>query len=138
MTPTFEKTVDILVKAYLNDTLEHMNCRRCAVGNLMAAAGVDFDVIGGGSHWLAYLGANFRDHPVDYTGYDLVLGLRQIEATGYSPEEIDRIEQAFERYAWGEGDKMFNGLMALVDVLADIHGVDLQTKESAKALFVKS
>jgi hypothetical protein len=33
---------------------------------------------------------------------------------------------------------MFNGLMAVVDVLADIHSVDLEKKEAAKALFVKA
>jgi len=33
---SFENTVDILVKAYINDTLEHNNCYACAVGNIVA------------------------------------------------------------------------------------------------------
>jgi hypothetical protein len=33
---------------------------------------------------------------------------------------------------------MLNGLMKVVDVLADIHGVDLSVKESAKLQFVKA
>jgi hypothetical protein len=36
--PTFEQTVDVLVKAYLNDTLVHGNCCACVVGNLCAHA----------------------------------------------------------------------------------------------------
>ncbi len=34
-------------------------------------------------------------------------------------------------------DWMFNGLMAVVDVLADIHGINLEAKEEAKKLFIK-
>ena len=33
----FHETVGILVKAYLNDTLEHTNCHACAVGNMIAS-----------------------------------------------------------------------------------------------------
>lgn len=32
----FDKTIGILVNAYLNDTLENANCHACAVGNLVA------------------------------------------------------------------------------------------------------
>ena len=38
MTATFENTVDILVRAYLDGTLFKGNCCACAVGNLCAAA----------------------------------------------------------------------------------------------------
>lgn len=34
--PSFDHTVGVLVKAYLNDTLDHGNCYACAVGNLVA------------------------------------------------------------------------------------------------------
>jgi hypothetical protein len=37
MKATFENSVDVLVKAYLNDTLEHGQCHACAVGNLICA-----------------------------------------------------------------------------------------------------
>lgn len=57
MKATFENSVDVLVKAYMNGTLMHGDCERCAV--------------------------------------------------------------------------------AVVDVLADIHGIDLSTKEDAKKLFIK-
>lgn len=32
----YQKTVDILVKAYFDDTLQHGNCYACAVGNIIA------------------------------------------------------------------------------------------------------
>jgi hypothetical protein len=40
----YHKTIDILVKAYLNDTLEQRNCMACAVGN-MVAAGLGIKII---------------------------------------------------------------------------------------------
>ncbi len=33
----YDKTVSILVDAYMNDTLQHGNCFACAVGNIVAA-----------------------------------------------------------------------------------------------------
>jgi hypothetical protein len=59
--------------------------------------------------------------------------------TGYSLVELARIENAFESAQYGENDDtwMFNGLMAVVDVLADIHGINLESKEEAKKLFVR-
>lgn len=60
----------------------------------------------------------------------------QIDSTGYTVEELARIEYAFET-ASEEGDYMYNGLMAVVDVLADIHNVDLSSKEVSKELFKK-
>lgn len=138
MKPTFEKTVDILVKAYLNDTLEHGNCAACAVGNIVVSVhgyqyysqspltGLKVDEIITYDNWYSVL-----------TGHESYRGRKEIEKTGYSFKEIRRIEAAFER-SRDLPDRMFNGLMAVVNVLADIHGVDLQAKEEAKALFVKA
>lgn len=63
-----------------------------------------------------------------------------IDQTGYSEVELAKIEFAFESADEGstEDENMFNGLMAVVDVLAEIHGVDLTSKEQAKKLFVKA
>lgn len=61
-----------------------------------------------------------------------------IKSTGYTWEELAKIEWAFENVKGKKTKKMFNGLMAVVDVLADIHGIDLKAKEEAKALFVKA
>ena len=38
MKATFENSVSVLVRAYMNDTLIHGNCFACAVGNLIVDA----------------------------------------------------------------------------------------------------
>lgn len=82
---------------------------------------------------------------------DTIDGLRQVAMTGYSIKNLKDIEYAFEN---APGDSalngrmsadritdpewMFNGLMAVVDVLAEIHDIDLKVREDAKSLFVRS
>lgn len=157
MRATFDNTVSVLVKAYFNDELAHRICSACAVGNIVADAigtkpkrnnnGVEFD------------NDYFEDGSPAMRGwYNELLkgqsngGKEQIEATGYTSDELIMIEHAFE---WAPGeptsstrfgiwrgkctdpDWMFNGLMAVVKTLADIHGVDLETSQNAKKLFIK-
>jgi hypothetical protein len=144
----FHRTVGIAVQAFLNDTLEHHNCHACMVGNMIAAANnfkfvrcVDethrrfaWDVADGryskGGQWYLYLKCGVRD----------TAGLKQIESTGYSNNELNRIERAFESAAPGESDDefMFNGLMSVVEALARIHKQDLSVVQEAKKLFVKA
>lgn len=64
---------------------------------------------------------------------------RQIDESGYSVDELARVEKAFEMASKGNDtdDWMFNGLLAVVDVLAEIHGVDLTAKENAIGQFQK-
>jgi hypothetical protein len=159
----FNHTVDVLVKAYLNETLEHGVCTACAVGNIIA------DSIGakptrGGINWKrngteiipvwgkvfqSIAPGNQRVTADAYKGWEK----KQIDTTGYTWQELAKIEYAFELHNSGIyldddpefqddyslviiNQAMFNGLMAVVDVLADIHGIDLEAKETAKALFV--
>jgi hypothetical protein len=51
--------------------------------------------------------------------------LKEIRSTGYTPHELALIEQSFESASWGEGceDFMFNGLVAVLDTLAEIHQI---------------
>jgi hypothetical protein len=139
----FEHSVNVLVQAYLNDTLEHLNCCACAVGNLVAdACGYTYKKSTSRYikvEWDNGINAAWFDHLLGdmFTTNDTnVLGLKQIQSTGYSVEEIDKIERAFES-AREEGDRMFEGLCQVVDVLADIHQVDLKQREEAKAMFIK-
>jgi hypothetical protein len=142
----FADTVAILVKAYLNNELKHGDCECCAVGNIVHAAGykkyyhekMQLDSCGiwknvfctddGVQQWRTY-----RD---EY----YFAGIQCIESTGYSTEELARVEYAFEKASDSESndERMFNGLMAVVDVLAEIHGIDLKQAEEAKQLFVKA
>jgi len=146
----FEHTVNVLVKAYFTGTLVHQYCAACAVGNIIAdAKGYKIQKVGCGFSWVeAYTQwenvfmTSYGEQEFDIQAYEYE-AKNQIDSTGYSPEELARVEFAFET-ADGKtedlnDDKwMFNGLMAVVDVLADIHGIDLTTKESAKLLFVKA
>jgi hypothetical protein len=140
----FDKTVKILVAAYLNNSLVHRNCHACAVGNLVAANlniryDQDLKWIGRQVAWkevfvtIRYQIAQIK-RPWAYTGE----AKEQIDATGYSWQELARIEYAFERAPMGKTNEehRFNSLMAVVDLLCQIHELDETTKTAAKQLFV--
>jgi hypothetical protein len=80
----------------------------------------------------------FRDGEVQYSNYN-GKSKELIDSTGYTVYELARIEEAFEDVDSNctNDEWMFNGLMAVIEVLAEIHGIDLKQKEEAKALFVK-
>jgi len=134
-TPTFNSTVDILVKAYLNDTLEHGDCKACAVGNMVRSAAYPLWEKDSGAWYDIVVCGNVSDQFEQ-------LAKDQVIATGYSKKELKSIEKAFEN-ADGDYDNFgdvidtYHGLMAVVDVLAEIHNIDLSSKEEAKKLFVK-
>lgn len=133
-TEKFNETVGILVKAYLNDTLEHGNCHACAVGNIIAAhCGYKYVKIKN-----RFCSVRWKDNPKQ-RWYHEDIGVYesdQTTATGYSKKDIFNIEAAFECTRFNR-NSMFTGLMAVVDVLAEIHGIDLTQKQSAKELFIK-
>lgn len=128
----FEHSVNVLLKAYLNNELEHSNCIACAVGNLIRdSMGISC------SYWSNVFMSAFgvqRININEYTG----LAKIQIDSTGYTWKELAKIEFAFENANVGksEDDYMFNGLMDVIDVLADIHEIDLSTVKETKELFV--
>lgn len=137
----FNHTINVLVQAFLNNTLVHGNCTACAVGNIITdACGLKYRI-----NEMGELDWNGDEHAYWYTSMFGVGGYKVRETpgvlkTGYSPLELGKIEFAFEEADYGndENEWMFNGLMAVVDVLAEIHGISLESKESAKALFVKA
>jgi len=155
MKATFEHSVDILVKAYMNDTLAHGYCPACAVGNLCAAA-KNFYVIRSEGICSKFEWTSKRSGGVFIPSWDDVfitingvqritpsayfgIAKEEIDATGYSWQELARIEWAFESADrdYSEDEWMFNGLMAVVDVLAEIHGVSLEAKETAVGRFAE-
>jgi hypothetical protein len=149
--PTFSETVDVLVKAYLNDTIEPGNYCGCAVGNLVAnSLGIRFNHRGLEYSFGCRLTWDSQEHNAG-DWYELLrlrrdyrTAKQQLSSTGYSINELILIERSFEQSSdrynslKSEDERMFSGLMGAVEVLADIHGIDLQTKESAKLLFVKA
>jgi hypothetical protein len=164
MKHTFDGDVAVLVQAYMNNTLQSANCSACAVGNLLAHANGlkyervnDVDILGIANLDLRIAGGCHLDF-IKWYKHRSESGMRvkntpYIEASGYSIEDLDSIEHAFET-ATHEGvptsldydelvarvntdEAIFRGLMAVVDVLADIYNVDLEVTEKAKAMFVK-
>lgn len=150
----FDETVSILVKAYLNNQLEHRICTACAVGNIVAHhLGTKPKVLTTGNHRTVHDNYYFDDGTF-MTWWNGCLGEHkpsdQQQLTGYTVEELNRIELAFE-FAEGVPDFstgmsqdktmneawMFNGLMAVVEELAKIHCISLEEEEQAKKRFVK-
>jgi hypothetical protein len=130
----YKKTVDILYQAYFSDTLQHANCHACAVGNLVLAnMGYSFLRCYWGDHtwanqqwpeWQKLVWSNRYPLLLMLTTAELAESKRQIEATGYTVEELGKIEDAFEMAEGNSRDgKMFNGLVAVLDCLTEIHEI---------------
>lgn len=141
----YQRSIDVLSRAYLNGTLRHSNCHACAVGNLVAAAkGLSFT---DRCNWEVGYPSWQYIHMVDEISKQQKFwrsvehkeeGLNEIMATGYNVDETARIELAFELTPEGVNDRMYAGLMAVVDVLDQIHEVDDATiTEESKAKFAK-
>ncbi len=147
----FNRTVKALTDAFFNDTLIALDPCGCAVGNMVAAAqGIKLQRFGSWS----VMGVN-GDFPNNNEWYNAVNNgevdyselyknpetIQQIEATGYNPEELALIEDAFmmgvlkdEKMYTGSMDQNFDGLMAVVEVLCEIEGVE--DPEPTKQLFI--
>lgn len=147
--PLYKKTVDILYQAYFNDTLEHGNCYACAVGNIVAGnCGYEFkqarnycdQPLGvhtgcGNLFWNKdnYFNDNATYYALNFGSDDNEPTLAaddQIKSSGYSLFQLHLIEKAFESVtAVNEGlpkytdEEMFNGLVAVLEVLKEIHQV---------------
>lgn len=130
----YKKTVDILFNAYFNGTLEHGNGCGCAVGNLVAAGmGYKMVIDCGSAAWENKRGEfSFPEwNNVHNMGERLNISkfygeaAKQIKATGYYPSETLLIERFFEFAHRGnsEEDYMFNGLVAVLEALKQIHEI---------------
>jgi hypothetical protein len=153
----YDKTVDILVQAYFNDALESWDCTACAVGNIVAANmgyrrkdgfvrkwidknGQEVDVAWSEVHTISF------GETAMFEGCYKGLAKQQIDSTGYSFKETALIESAFEKGYGSREDnghninpkKMFNGLMAVIDVLDQIHkNTDGEATNKTKQRFQK-
>lgn len=149
----YRKTVDILYDAYFNDTLQHNNCFACAVGNLVATnMGFKFikaprghfykGFIPNAIVWDIELDAMVEDTATYYCNYDILYSkampkriINQIESTGYTIYQLSDIECAFEsanRYTKSNDKDMFKGLVAVLEVLKEIHEVENNDTEVNK------
>ena len=124
----FERTVNILVNAYINDHLLHGSCSACVVGNLC----------GRKMSWsnVFYTCGKTQDFFIEeYVGE----AKKQIDSTGYSLDELRKIEYSFETCERDHDDDkyMLNGLMSVIDCLMIIHEANIEETEYAKSLFIK-
>jgi len=111
MTQRFENAIDKLVKAYFQGTLQSGSCERCAVGNICGFGG-----------WYDAL-ANIRE--------DRKLGVNDIkaiecveEASGYSINEINEIEKAFEcNNIHDTEEHQYKVLCAVFEKLCELDGI---------------
>jgi len=155
----FNRTISILVNAYLNDTLEHGQPCGCAIGNLVAANNGYSIQKSERSNWVFIEGARFRHAfwtEVQNYGrkrekvymddcYDK--GVKELLSTGYNTSETLLIEAAFESPRLTENGTCIDddsidstgylGLMSVVDTLMEIHEATTEEAEAAKLLFVK-
>ena len=149
----YQKTVDILVQAYFNDTLVHQSCSACAVGNIVAAnkgktpSEYSKEVMKRGNFqngavktWTAVFATSEGKQKIHqrYLKFDFIK--KEIASTGYTWKELARIEFAFESASKGlsEDEHIFNGLMAVIDVLDKIHeNADQEGSTATKERFKK-
>lgn len=151
----FNDAIDALVKGYIHGTLAKGSCEACAVGNIIAKGiacdivshdGV-FDWIGQVPSWyFLFLTRNDGTQSIN-TGNYLGDTKDQIDSTGYTWQELARVERTFEQNTKisfenyenvtpEEIDKdQLNGLYAVVDVLCEIEGI--KEVEEYKLMFVK-
>jgi hypothetical protein len=137
----FNKSVGILVDAYRNDTLRHGDYCGCAVGNLIAS-NCGYKIITTNSSSFEW---SFSSGILWYTTYthldeaNKCKVKKQIESTGYLYEELMKIEKSFEKSDRGNNDDdwMFNGLLAVYDILCNIHEMDKEEVIKGELIFVK-
>lgn len=134
----YERSVNILVDAYMNNTLQHGTACACAVGNLIAASmercikkvSLGFMWVGTHPHWYEHLYVRPSEQ-----------GLYEIKSTGYTSSEILDIERAFEMVLPCRNDDVWNfhGLCAVIDQLDIIHkNTDHTLTTQSKARFQKA
>lgn len=144
----FNNAISALVKSFFNETLAKGDCNACAVGNMCAAGlGITTSLstncgIEANGRWKSVFCTEEDGvqniNPYNYEGE----AKRAIDSTNYSWKELAKIEKAFEmatkipieKYEYRTKDDIiqdqYNGLMAVVEVLCKIEGIDTaETKE---------
>lgn len=147
----FDKTVGILVKAFINGTLEAANCSACAVGNIVADS-LDLQLVRNKYDRLQAKGYQ-NGNPERDTGfwYRFIWEgevsdehnsgfVFQCEKTGYTAKQLAKIEQSFMNGVQfcvdtKIEDENYTGLMRVIDALMLIHEATPEQATEAKKLF---
>lgn len=139
----FNKATDALYNAFFNGTLAKGNCLKCAVGNIVSSclgAVNENDAYEKGAwKWkrLFYTNEKGQQNPKNnYLENAITEALKIISYTGYTEDELAKIEYAFEtntkinhedyfQYSTQETlEDQYNGLVAVFDVLLELEGIE--------------
>lgn len=138
----FLKTVEILIHAFNKGKLENLSACNCAVGNLIAHKTKTYD---NNHHWhseisdLRRLKHNYKDDPkwykcqIDNHVESIKNSNSGLNLLEYTPEEIERIEAAFEGVKNGEypdygvRSASVSSLNKAISVLGKIHKIPTNT-----------
>jgi hypothetical protein len=147
-TERFNRAYDALVKAFFEGTLAKGDCAACAVGNMINASRpftseererLQYHEAGWVTVFCTINGHRKEYNPKAYLGE----AKSQIDATGYTPKELAKVEHVFEttciynhNYARISEQEIledqFNGLCAVVDVLLKLDGISPDEKYNAR------
>jgi len=127
----FDNSIKVLVKAYLNETLKHANCRACAVGNLVCD-GMGYNMLNIDEMVWELPSRKRRTYALwpnaRFRSCSNVDGIKEVKSTGYTWKEFFNIESAFESVS--NDPDGYKGLCAVFDVLINIHkGSDKELEE---------
>lgn len=132
----FERAVKALVQAFFNDTLAKEDCTMCAVGNICEGKKDWSAVFITTTHFGQFIAEDCYVNDYQYRNGDIYHPKQVIDKTGYTWQELAKVEAAFESntripkqvyYKYSKTEIMedqFNGLMAVVDVLCEIDKID--------------
>lgn len=141
----FNKTISILVKAYFDGYLEATDCAACAVGNLVSAnLGYErlemnmFKDKNGKVIPAAWDDIVWHIRGDNSMNPDNKEAIKQVNATGYTGEELCKIELAFlNDEMWPTPIDNFTRLMKVIDCLMIIHEATETEITESKSLFIK-
>ena len=136
----FQKSVDTLLDAYNQQELRHHNCYACAVGNLLSDIAKEKGICI--SDWAeVFVFYTNRKEQIKKSLEESVVrwgddkrwqnGMNLINSSGYTVEELMKIEYAFET-ADDEEEEQYKGLCAVLEALKEIHEKDDITVERKK------
>jgi hypothetical protein len=143
----FNRAINALVDSFFNDTLAKGNCAACAIGNIVAAGYNDKVIRKEGkkntyhckspnNRWSSLFATADNIQDIDKSKLADECVLENIKVTGYLWEDLAKIEKAFEnnteihnlnyeKYTKKEiMEDQYNGLVAAIDVLCRIEGLD--------------
>ena len=128
----YYKTITTLNDAWRNGSLRKGNCKACAVGNMLGS--YEWDAL-----FSTFRGRQVRQAPKQAIhkgfGSDYVQkAVDMIDASGYTPEELMRVEFTFETAREGKTERQsqYNGLCAVFEVLQQIHEVEFSIAQTSK------